>query len=43
MTTVFSAYVTTAGLAYVAVIPCDFQVTTPARTVIRADRLLPAR
>jgi hypothetical protein len=27
-----------AGLAYVAVIPCDFQVTTPARTVIRADQ-----
>jgi SRSO17 transposase len=26
-----------AGLAYVAIIPCDFQVTTPARTAIRAD------
>jgi hypothetical protein len=26
------------GLAYVAIIPCDFGITTPARTVIRADQ-----
>jgi SRSO17 transposase len=26
-----------AGLAYVAIIPCDFQITTTAGTVIRAD------
>ncbi len=26
-----------AGLAYVVIIPCDYQVTTPAGTVIRAD------
>jgi SRSO17 transposase len=26
-----------AGLAYVAIIPCDYQVTTPAGTTIRAD------
>jgi DDE superfamily endonuclease len=27
-----------AGLAYVAIIPCDYQVTTPAGTTIRADQ-----
>ena len=27
-----------AGLAYVAVIPCDYQVTLPSGTVIRADQ-----
>jgi len=27
-----------AGLAYVGILPCDFQITTPARTVIRADQ-----
>jgi hypothetical protein len=26
-----------AALAYVGILPCDFQITTPARTVIRAD------
>src|SRR5215470_19003231 len=26
-----------AGLAYAAIIPCDYQVTTPAGTIIRAD------
>jgi hypothetical protein len=29
-----------AGLAYVGILPCDFQITTPARTVIRADQAL---
>ena len=27
-----------AGLAYAAIIPCDYQVTTPAGTTIRADQ-----
>jgi SRSO17 transposase len=27
-----------AGLAYVVIIPCDYQVTTPAGTVVRADQ-----
>lgn len=27
-----------AGLAYVAIIPCDYQVTSPSGTAIRADR-----
>jgi hypothetical protein len=29
-----------AGLAYVGILPCDFHITTPARTVIRADQAL---
>lgn len=31
-----------AGLAYVAIIPCDYPVTTPAGTTIRADQALPS-
>src|SRR5574342_257287 len=30
-----------AGLAYVAIIPCDYQVTTPAGTTIRAEQAVP--
>jgi SRSO17 transposase len=31
-----------AGLAYVAIVPCDYPVTTPAGTTIRADQALPS-
>lgn len=31
----------TAGLAYVAIIPCDYQITTPAGTTMRADAAVP--